>query len=165
MRGSLRSSALVSTSFATSFDRLTSFGNIHFEEEVKSKGLGYLKRIVDRNPILLHLWNEILVMLCVIATTLDPLFCYILLVDEDRRCVGFDKTLRTVAVVLRTITDFLYVILIICHFQFGYSSFSSANRDDDNHGVCSRAWRIFLSYFTVDVLAVLPLPQVWNFSP
>ncbi|XP_050936658.1 cyclic nucleotide-gated ion channel 1-like isoform X1 [Cucumis melo] len=78
---SLRTLRSISTSFTTSFDRLTSFGNIRFDREVRSKGLGYLKCLGDRNPVFLHLWNEILVMLCVIATLLDPLFCYTLLVD------------------------------------------------------------------------------------
>ncbi|XP_038904375.1 cyclic nucleotide-gated ion channel 1-like [Benincasa hispida] len=159
-RTSLRTLRSISTSFTTSFDRLTSFGNINFDEEVRSKGLGYLKSIVDKNPVFLHLWNEILVMLCVIATSLDPFFCYILLVDEDKRCVGFDKKLRTVVVILRSITDFLYIILIVCHFHFGYSSFYNANPNDPECGVCTRAWRFLFSYFTVDVLSVLPLPQV-----
>jgi len=159
-RYSLRSIRSVSASFSSSFDRLTSFGNIYFEQEIRSKGLGYIKSIFDKNPLLLHLWNEILVMLCVIATSLDPLFCYILVVDDDERCVGFDKKLRKVAVILRSITDLLYIILIVCHFHLGYSSFYNANSDDPDDGVCTRAWRFLLSYFTVDVLAVLPLPQV-----
>ncbi|CAK9318197.1 unnamed protein product [Citrullus colocynthis] len=159
-RSSLRTLRSISTSFTTSFDRLTSFGNIRFDQEVKSKGLGYLKSIVDKNPLFLHLWNEILVMLCVIATSLDPLFCYTLLVDESKRCVEFDKKLRTVVVIFRSITDFFYIFLIVCHFHFGYSSFYNANPDDADDGVCTRAWRFLFSYFTVDVLSVLPLPQV-----
>lgn len=163
-RSSLRTLRSISTSFTTSFDRLTSFGNIRFDQEVKSKGLGYLKSIVDKNPLFLHLWNEILVMLCVIATSLDPLFCYTLLVDESKRCVEFDKKLRTVVVIFRSITDFFYIFLIVCHFHFGYSSFYNENPDDADDGVCTRAWRFLFSYFTVDVLSVLPLPQVWNSS-
>ncbi|TYK31716.1 cyclic nucleotide-gated ion channel 1-like isoform X1 [Cucumis melo var. makuwa] len=159
-RNSLRTFRSISTSFTTSFDRLTSFGNIRFDREVRSKGLGYLKCMIDRNPVFLHLWNEILVMLCVIATSLDPLFCYTLLVDEGKQCVGFDNKMRKVVVIVRSIIDFLYIFLIVCHFHFGYSTFYNANPDEADDGVCTRAWKFFFSYFTVDVLSVLPLPQV-----
>ncbi|XP_004150313.1 cyclic nucleotide-gated ion channel 1 isoform X2 [Cucumis sativus] len=159
-RNSVKALRSISTSFTASFDRLTSFGNIRFDREVRSKGLGYLKSLVDKNPVFLHLWNEILVMLCVIATSLDPLFCYTLLVDEGKGCVRFDDKMRKVVVILRSIIDFLYIILIVCHFHFGYSTFYNANPDEADDGVWTRAWRFFFSYFTVDVLSVLPLPQV-----
>ncbi|XP_050936742.1 uncharacterized protein LOC127146612 isoform X10 [Cucumis melo] len=41
-----------------------------------------------------------------------------------------------------------------------YSKFYNAKLDEADDGVCTRAWRFFLSYFTIDVLSVLPLPQV-----
>ncbi|XP_050936680.1 uncharacterized protein LOC127150268 isoform X1 [Cucumis melo] len=40
-----------------------------------------------------------------------------------------------------------------------YSKFYNAKPDEADDGVCTRAWRFFLSYFTIDVLSVLPLPQ------
>ena len=68
--------------------------------------------------------------------------------------------MRIVVVIVSSIIDFLYIILIVCHFHFRYSKFYNAKPDEADDGVCTRAWRFFLSYFTIDVLSILPLPQV-----
>jgi len=148
--------------FESSSDTLTSFGNIHFKEEVKSKGLSSIKRSIEGNWIFLHLWNDVLVMLCVIAALLDPLFCYILVVDNEKNCIRFDKKLRITAVVLRSLIDFGYILLIVFHFRIGYTDSKDAN--NGTLSTIATARRYLLSYLTVDILAALPLPQVWTFS-
>lgn len=142
--------------FESSSDMLTSFGNIHFDEEVKSKGLSSIKKSIEGNLLFLHLWNDVLVMFCVIATLLDPLFCYILVVEEEKNCIGFDKKLRITAVVLRSLIDFGYILLIVFHFRIGYTAPNDAN---DGRPL-TIVGRYLFSYFTIDILAVLPLPQV-----
>ncbi|XP_022944849.1 cyclic nucleotide-gated ion channel 1-like isoform X1 [Cucurbita moschata] len=144
--------------FESSSDTLTSFGNIHFKEEVKSKGLSSIKRSIEGNWIFLHLWNDVLVMLCVIAALLDPLFCYILVVDNEKNCIRFDKKLRITAVVLRSLIDFGYILLIVFHFRIGYTDSKDAN--NGTLSTIATARRYLLSYLTVDILAALPLPQV-----
>ncbi|KAE8650815.1 cyclic nucleotide-gated ion channel 1 isoform X2 [Cucumis sativus] len=146
----------VPTRLESPTDKLTSFGNIHFDEEVKSKGLSSIKRSIEGNLLFLHLWNDVLVLMCVIATLLDPLFCYILLVDEEKSCIEFDNKLMVTVVVLRSLVDFGYILLIVFHFRIGYT----APNDASSGRLCTLATRYLLSYFTVDVLAVLPLPQV-----
>ena len=148
----------VPTRLESPTDKLTSFGNIHFDEEVKSKGLSSIKRSIEGNLLFLHLWNDVLVLMCVIATLLDPLFCYILLVDEEKSCIEFDNKLMVTVVVLRSLVDFGYILLIVFHFRIGYT----APNDASSGRLCTLATRYLLSYFTVDVLAVLPLPQVWT---
>ncbi|KAL6224892.1 hypothetical protein ACLB2K_003747 [Fragaria x ananassa] len=91
-------------------------------------------RVLDEK-ILLIKRNKILV-LCAIALSLDPLFCYILVVHDDKKFLGLDRTLRTIAIVSRSVIDFLYILHII--FQF-----------------CATR-----SVNPVDILAILPLPQV-----
>nr|XP_004289183.2 PREDICTED: cyclic nucleotide-gated ion channel 1-like [Fragaria vesca subsp. vesca]XP_011463625.1 PREDICTED: cyclic nucleotide-gated ion channel 1-like [Fragaria vesca subsp. vesca] len=95
-------------------------------------------RVLDEK-ILLIKRNKILV-LCAIALSLDPLFCYILVVHDDKKCLGLDRTLRTIAIVSRSVIDFLYILHII--FQF-----------------CATR-----SVNPVDILAILPLPQVLIFA-
>uniref|UniRef100_A0A9I9ED10 Cyclic nucleotide-gated ion channel 1-like n=1 Tax=Cucumis melo TaxID=3656 RepID=A0A9I9ED10_CUCME len=80
----------VSTRLEPLTDKLTSFGNIHFDV-VKSKGLSSIKKSIEGNLLFLHMWNDVLVLLCVIATLLDPLFCYILIVDKEKSCIEFDN--------------------------------------------------------------------------
>ncbi|XP_022141162.1 cyclic nucleotide-gated ion channel 1-like isoform X2 [Momordica charantia] len=142
--------------FESSYNTVTSFGNINFDDELKSKGLSSIKKSIEGNVLLLHLWNDVLFTLCVTATLLDPLFCYILVVREETNCIRFDKKLRLTAVVLRSLIDLGYIILIIFHFRIGYIPSYDAN----NGRLCTRVRRYLLSYFTVDILAVLPLPQV-----
>lgn len=142
--------------FLSSTDKLTSFGNIQFDEEVNCKVLSSIKAYIEGNMIILHLWNDLLVILCVMATILDPLFCYTLVVNEERNCIGFDKKLRVIVVVLRSLIDFGYMIMIIFHFHIGYT----ASYDAKSRRICSNARRYLLSYFTVDILTLLPIPQV-----
>lgn len=145
----------VPTRLESSADTLTSFGNIHFDE-VKSKGLSSIKKPIEGNLLFLHLWNDVLVMLCVLATLLDPLFCYILVVDKEKNCIEFDNKLKVTVVVLRSLVDFGYILLIVFHFRIGYTAPNDAN----SGRLCTLARRYLLSYLTVDILAVLPLPQV-----
>ncbi|XP_022141096.1 cyclic nucleotide-gated ion channel 1-like isoform X2 [Momordica charantia] len=142
--------------FRFSSEKITSFGNIQFDEEVKSKRLSSIKASIEGNVIFLHLWNDALVMLCVIASLLDPLFCYVLVVDEKRNCIGFDKKLRLTVVVLRSLVDIGYMIMIIFHFRIGYK----ASYDAKDGRLFAIARRYLLSYFTVDILSLLPIPQV-----
>ncbi|PRQ48121.1 putative Ion transport domain-containing protein [Rosa chinensis] len=79
--------------------------------------------------------NKILI-LCAIALSLDPLFCYMLLVHGEKKCLGLDRTLRTIAIVSRSAIDFLYMLHII--FQF-----------------CATR-----SINPVDILVILPLHRV-----
>lgn len=99
--------------------------------------------------------NEILLVLCVIALSLDPLFCYLLIVNDDKQCLRLDTRTGTIAVVLRSIIDFLYVIYIILQFRASIVTLSSQTN--------GAVWRSFLLHLLVDVLVILPLPQVLVF--
>ncbi|BBH01180.1 cyclic nucleotide gated channel 1 [Prunus dulcis] len=56
------------------------------------------------------LWNKMIVISCVIAISLDPLFLYIPFIDEDNKCLGMDKKLRNVALILRSLTDITFLV-------------------------------------------------------
>lgn len=94
--------------------------------------------------------NEILLVLCVIALSLDPLFCYLLIVNDEKQCLRLDTRTGTIAVVLRSTIDFSYVIYII--FQFRASIVTAQTN--------AAVWRSFSLHLLVDILVILPLPQV-----
>ena len=48
-----------------------------------------------------------------IAVSLDPLFFYIPVIDENKKCIGLDKKLRFISLILRSVTDIIGVINII----------------------------------------------------
>ncbi|KAM1407519.1 hypothetical protein ACFX2F_002086 [Malus domestica] len=70
-------------------------------------------RIRDEQGKFLLRWSMIFVMSCVFAVTLDPLFFYILIIDQDKKCLQMDKTLSTTVLVLRTLTDFIFFVHFI----------------------------------------------------
>ncbi|KAM1254163.1 hypothetical protein ACFX2J_041948 [Malus domestica] len=58
----------------------------------------------------LPIWSMIFVMSCVIAVSLDPLFLYILIIDEDNKCLQMDKKLSTIVLLLRSLTDIFFAV-------------------------------------------------------
>ncbi|XP_019191070.1 PREDICTED: cyclic nucleotide-gated ion channel 1-like [Ipomoea nil] len=110
----------------------------------------------------LQRWNRIFVIACILAATVDPLFFYIPVVDDQNKCLGLDRTLEITACILRSVFDFFYIFHIILQFRTGFVPPSSRvfGRGDLIVDPSAIAKRYFFSYFFIDILAVLPLPQV-----
>ncbi|KAL3521623.1 hypothetical protein ACH5RR_019772 [Cinchona calisaya] len=117
--------------------------------------------ILDPQGPFLQKWNKIFVLLCVIAVSLDPLFFYIPVINDDKKCLSLDKKLEVTASVLRSFTDIFYLIHIIFQFRTGFIAPSS--RVFGRGVLVEDSWaiakRYLSSYFWIDILAVLPLPQ------
>ncbi|KAF7133070.1 hypothetical protein RHSIM_Rhsim09G0204800 [Rhododendron simsii] len=131
---------------------------------ILGKILGSMKEILDPQGPFLQKWNKIFVLLCVFAISLDPLFFYIPVIDDDKKCLGLDKKLQTATIVLRSFSDIFYVIHMILQFRTGFIAPSSTTIVFGG-GVLVKdpraiAWKYLCSYFFIDILAVLPLPQV-----
>ncbi|KAH0676361.1 hypothetical protein KY285_024162 [Solanum tuberosum] len=94
--------------------------------------------------------------------SLDPLFFYIPVIDNKNKCLDLDKTLKITACVLRSVTDLFYIFHIILKFRTGFITPSSRvfGRGELIEDSSAIAKRYLLSYFIVDVVAVLPLPQI-----
>ncbi|KAG9128748.1 hypothetical protein Leryth_021728 [Lithospermum erythrorhizon] len=120
------------------------------------------KRVLDPLGAFLQRWNKIFVLSCVIAISLDPLFFYVPLVDNNNKCLDLDRKLVVTASVLRSFTDIFYLIHIIFQFRTGFIAPSS--RVFGRGVLVEDSWEIAKRYlsknFLIDVLAVLPLPQL-----
>lgn len=127
-----------------------------------AKGSRSRKKILDPQGLFLQKWNKIFVLSCVIAVSLDPLFFYIPLIDDEKKCLNLDYKMQTTAIVLRFLTDVFYIIHIIFQFHTGFIAPSSRvfGRGVLVEDVWAIARRYLSSYFLIDILAVLPLPQV-----
>lgn len=136
--------------------KISSFNSLLVKES------GSRKKILNPQGQFLQKWNKIFVLSCVIALSLDPLFFYIPVIDDDKKCLGLDKKLEKVASVLRSFTDIFYIIHIIFQFRTGFIAPSSRvfGRGDLVEDSWLIAKRYISSYFLIDILAVLPLPQV-----
>ncbi|XP_012090094.1 cyclic nucleotide-gated ion channel 1 isoform X2 [Jatropha curcas] len=127
-----------------------------------AKGFSSRKRILDPQGPFLQRWNKIFVLSCAVAVSLDPLFFYVPVIDDNKKCLGLDNKMEITASVLRWFTDIFYMIHIIFQFRTGFIAPSS--RVFGRGVLVEDSWaiakRYLSSYFLVDILAVLPLPQV-----
>lgn len=119
------------------------------------------KKIIDPQEPFLQRWNKIFVISCVIAFSLDPLFFYIPVVDAENMCLNLDIKLEIIACALRSFTDLLYIFHILLQFRTGFIAPSSRvfGRGELVEDPKVIARRYLKSYFIIDVLSVLPLPQ------
>ncbi|XP_043716032.1 cyclic nucleotide-gated ion channel 1 isoform X2 [Telopea speciosissima] len=126
------------------------------------KDSGSRKKILDPQGSFLQKWNKLFVLSCVIAVSLDPLFFYIPVVDGNAKCLGLDKKLEITANVVRSFTDIFYILHIIFQFRTGFIAPPSRvfGRGVLVEDLLAIAKRYLSSYFLIDILAVLPLPQV-----
>lgn len=121
----------------------------------------YRIKVLDPQGTFLQKWNKIFVLSCVVAVSLDPLFFYIPVIDGNRSCLELDHKLEVTASVLRSFTDIFYILHIILQFHTGFIAPSSRvfGRGILVEDKWAIAKRYLLSYFCIDILAVLPLPQ------
>ncbi|PON97037.1 Voltage dependent potassium channel [Trema orientale] len=99
-----------------------------------------------------RLWDKIFLASCVIGVSFDPLFLYIPIVDDDKKCLDMDQNIKNIALVLRSITDFAYIL----HLYFRLRGAMAISKDLGLSIFTGLPW----SYLIIDVLAILPLPQV-----
>ncbi|ERN05005.1 hypothetical protein AMTR_s00053p00015490 [Amborella trichopoda] len=120
------------------------------------------KKVLDPQGKFLQTWNKIFVATCVLAVSVDPLFLYIPVISKDANCLDLDNKLQTTACVLRFFTDIFYVVHIFFQFRTGFIApssrvFGKGILVEDSFAI---AKRYLAPYFIIDVLAVLPIPQV-----
>nr|AAD23057.1 putative cyclic nucleotide-regulated ion channel protein [Arabidopsis thaliana] len=107
-------------------------------------------------------WRKTVLLACVVALAIDPLFLFIPLIDSQRFCFTFDKTLVAVVCVIRTFIDTFYVIHIIYYLiteTIAPRSQASLRGEIVVHSKATLKTRL-LFHFIVDIISVLPIPQV-----
>ncbi|OIT38534.1 PREDICTED: cyclic nucleotide-gated ion channel 1-like [Nicotiana attenuata] len=132
------------------------------DKPTKDQSISSKKQILDPQGRFLQQWNKIFVLICTIAVSLDPLFFYIPVIDNKNKCLDLDTTLKITACVLRSSTDLFYIFHIVLQFRTGFIAPSSRvfGRGELIEDSSAIAKRYLKSYFIVDILAVLPLPQI-----
>lgn len=130
--------------------------------KLKADEKGSVKKMLDPQGSFLQKWNKVFLLSCVVAVSLDPLFFYIPIINGDKRCLELDWKLELIVSVLRSFTDIFYLIHIMFQFRTGFICPSS--RVFGRGVLVKNSWEIakryLSSYFIIDILAVLPLPQV-----
>eukprot|EP00250_Pteridium_aquilinum_P026681 c33415_g1_i1 orf=551-2575(+) len=118
--------------------------------------------VVDPNTKFVRNWNKFFVIACLIAIFLDPLFFLLFSVDQEYLCITFNTTFATVVTVLRSVTDIIYFMHMLLQFKLAAivpkanTSGLSDLIDDPKEVAC----RYLRGWFLLDIIAVLPLPQI-----
>ncbi|CAL5092252.1 unnamed protein product [Urochloa decumbens] len=145
-------------------ERLKTIGLV-FQEDFRKMS----QKVFDPQDAFLARMNRAFVFACIVSVAIDPLFLYLLAVKytDKNTCIGFDRNLATVATLVRTAVDAFYLSRIALQFRTAYIAPSSRvfGRGELVIDSALIARRYLRRFFVVDLLAVLPLPQVsiWNF--
>uniref|UniRef100_A0A803MQJ3 Uncharacterized protein n=1 Tax=Chenopodium quinoa TaxID=63459 RepID=A0A803MQJ3_CHEQI len=110
--------------------------------------------------IVMALWGRELKWCCV--GSIDPLFFYLPIVEHQKNFLGMDYGLAVTTTTLRTMIDAFYLIYMAFQFRTAYNAPSSQvfGRGELMINTEEIARSYVLRYFIIDLLAVLPLPQV-----
>ncbi|KAI5660398.1 hypothetical protein M9H77_29191 [Catharanthus roseus] len=134
-----------------------------FPEDLKVSN----RKIFDPQDKTLLLWNKLLVISCILAVSVDPLFLYLPVFQHEGMCLHIDESLAYTVTTLRTIIDAFYLVRMILQFRTAFIAPSSRvfGRGELVIDPKKIATRYIHRYFTVDFCSVMPFPQiaVWRF--
>ena len=128
-----------------------------FAEDLKS----YKINTFDPQDKLLFQMNWVFFVSCLFAVAVDPLFFFLPIINNSN-CIGIDKKLAVTSTIIRTIIDCVYLIRVCLQFRTAYVAPSSRVFATGELVIDPMliAKRYFKSYFAMDFVALLPLPQV-----
>lgn len=123
------------------------------------------KRILNPESEKILRWNRVFLFSCLTALFVDPLFFYLPSVIHHKRssCMTTDFNLGIVVTVFRTFADVFYLLHMILKFRTAYVSptsrvFGKGELVTDPKKIAKRYLK---SDFCIDLIASLPLPQVF----
>ncbi|KAL1534753.1 putative cyclic nucleotide-gated ion channel 20, chloroplastic [Salvia divinorum] len=131
-------------------------------KRMRSFFLSYIPGVINPHAKLVQWWNKFFVIFCIVASFLDPFFFFLLFVRKDYNCVELIRPKTIEFLILRTITDCVYFMHILLQFRLAYVApetrvAGSGDLVDDPKMI---AWNYFTTYFPVDLVVVLPMPQI-----
>ncbi|KDO56064.1 hypothetical protein CISIN_1g042686mg [Citrus sinensis] len=128
-----------------------------------ARAIRRIKKIKDKEYID-RLMNVTAMILDVTAIILDPLFFYILVLDDEKKCIHWDKTLGITATVIRSVLDFLKLGHFISHSKL---HMEKGNQREKFKAIFKGEGEVpedpmgrMRKLFLIDCLAILPIPQV-----
>lgn len=123
-----------------------------------------LKALVNWNKIIVHLQgnsgSSIQLFLSMAAVSIDPLFFYIPVVNDNKKCIRLDYKLAVTATGLRSLFDFLYIFYITPQLLADLVATVNAKHEANNS--LKSLMKFWLGSLFVDLPAVFPLPQVMH---
>ncbi|XP_043809170.1 probable cyclic nucleotide-gated ion channel 20, chloroplastic isoform X6 [Manihot esculenta] len=124
----------------------------------------YIPGVMNPHTKVVQHWNKFFVFSCLVAVFVDPLFFFLLSVQQDNKCIVINGPMATTIVIFRSMTDFVYLLNILLQFRLAYVAPES--RVVGAGELVDHPKKIALNYlrgyFSFDLLVALPLPQRVN---
>ncbi|KAL4614148.1 hypothetical protein ACB092_07G033200 [Castanea dentata] len=98
-------------------------------------------------------YNILLVSSRAIALSLDPLFFFVPVIHEDKKCISEDKKMWINAIFWRSFLDFIYLVHFVVKF-YNNKKEGAPNTASTKHQRHPRMCFMF------DIIVILPIPQV-----
>ncbi|XP_068653347.1 protein CNGC15b-like isoform X1 [Aristolochia californica] len=119
------------------------------------------KKILDPRGPVLHRWNKIFLVACLVSLFVDPLFFY-LPGSQKKACIDIEIPLEVGLTLIRSVADIFYMVHIFVRFRTAYIAPSSRvfGRGELVIDPSKIASRYLAKGFWIDLVAALPLPQV-----
>lgn len=120
------------------------------------------KKILDPRGPTIRRWNKIFLVACLVSLFVDPLFFYLPVVRKEV-CIDIGIPLEVILTIVRSLADAFYIIQIYIRFRTAYVAPSSRvfGRGELVIDSSKIATRYFRKGFWIDLIAALPLPQVY----
>ncbi|KAJ9542674.1 hypothetical protein OSB04_029180 [Centaurea solstitialis] len=138
----------------------------HHGKEWARKKLFLLKQfafgVLNPHAKVVQQWNQFIVISCLLAIFIDPLFFYLLSTNKDNKCIIISWSMMLTIVAFRTLTDLIYLMHMLVQFRLAF--ISPESRVVGAGALVDNPKKVALHYlygfFLLDLFIVLPLPQI-----
>ncbi|KAK7314723.1 hypothetical protein VNO77_33250 [Canavalia gladiata] len=122
----------------------------------------YVPGVMNPHTKFVQHWNKVLAIFCLVAIFVDPLFFFLLYVQQDYNCIVINWSLTKALVIVRSVNDFIYFLNILLQFRLAYVSPESrvVGAGDFVDHPKKIALHYLKGYFLIDLFVAFPLPQV-----
>ncbi|XP_058108469.1 probable cyclic nucleotide-gated ion channel 20, chloroplastic isoform X3 [Magnolia sinica] len=122
--------------------------------------------IMNPHTKVVQQWNIFFVLSCLVALFVDPLFFFLLSVQKGNKCIQFNWSFANAIVIVRSFTDFIYLLHMLLQFRLAY--FAPESRVVGVRDLVDHPKKIALhylsGYFLLDIFVVLPLNQIMTWA-
>ncbi|XP_071901936.1 probable cyclic nucleotide-gated ion channel 20, chloroplastic [Coffea arabica] len=131
-------------------------------KKISSFICSYIPPVMNPHAKVVQRWNKFFAISCLFAIFLDPLFFFLLHVQQDNKCIVLNWPMTTTMVVFRSMTDLIYLIHMLLQFRLAYVAPESrvVGAGDLVDHPKKIAIHYLSGYFVIDFFVVLPLPQI-----
>ncbi|XP_022726287.1 probable cyclic nucleotide-gated ion channel 20, chloroplastic isoform X5 [Durio zibethinus] len=124
----------------------------------------FVPGVMNPHAKVVQQWNKFFAISCLMAVFIDPLFFFLLSVQKDNKCMVINWPATKAFVVLRSMTDCIYILNMLLQFRLAYiapeSRVVGAGELVDHPKKI--AVNYLSGYFFLDLFVVLPFPQRVN---